>query len=158
MQNKANLHYLFIIVVLIVLAACSNKVIEKKELLIDEQGWNRNNKFEDQIEIDDTLNSYNIYITITLNKTYSLSNLYLFVSTYMPYNNFIKDTVNCELAFPNGEWLGKKQFEKIINKLPYKMNVKFPYKGLYKFEIEQAMRIETLKGVKSCGMIIEKFN
>jgi gliding motility-associated lipoprotein GldH len=32
----------------------------------------------------------------------------------------------------------------------------FPHKGIYRFELEQAMRVKELKGIRDVGIRIEK--
>ena len=157
MHKNSPLLILLIISFQFFLYSCRNKIIYDGQLIVKEQGWNRNDTFEDQIVINDTINSFNIFITLDINNNYPFSNLYLFVTTVLPDNNVLRDTINCHLADERGKWLGKSRFGKTLNTFPYKTNIRFPDTGTYNFKIEQAMRAEPLKGVLSCGIKIETY-
>jgi gliding motility-associated lipoprotein GldH len=60
------------------------------------------------------------------------------------------------LANNYGEWYGKGMGKTKTLQFPYRTNFLFPYTGSYKFYIEQAMRVDTLKGIKAIGLKIEK--
>lgn len=149
--------FLFV-VIQFVLSSCRNKTLFNSKITFQEKGWNWSDSYKDTVQITDTINTYNIFITIDLNENYQFSNLYLFVNTILPDSSELTDTINYYLANEKGKWLGKNRFGKISNKFPYKKNVRFPFQGAYIFKIEQAMRVEPLTGVKSCGIRIESYN
>lgn len=149
--------FLFVIIHLI-FSSCRNKTILNNKTIFQENDWYWSDSFKDTIRVTDTINTYNIFITIDLDENYQYSNLYLFVNTILPDSSILTDTVNFYLADEKGKWHSKNRFGKISNKLPYKVNVRFPYKGEYVFDVEQAMRVNPLKNVKSCGIKIEYFN
>ena len=66
--------------------------------------------------------------------------------------------LDSHLADEKGKWLGKGFGYIRDNRIPYKRNIRFPFKGYYKFEIKQAMRTDDLKGISSIGVRIEKSN
>ena len=40
-------------------------------------------------------------------------------------------------------------------RLPYKQNIRFPYKGIYQFDIAQGMRTN-LEGIRDVGLRVER--
>jgi gliding motility-associated lipoprotein GldH len=79
-----------------------------------------------------------------------------------PNGNVVSDTLEYEMATPEGEWLGTGMTTK-ESKLWYKENVRFPYEGMYEVHIQQAMRkindpqgIQNLQGISEVGFRIEK--
>ena len=67
----------------------------------------------------------------------------------------ITDTLNYNLALPNGEWLGKGFGDTKEILFQYKVNYKFPANGDYSIGITQAMRTDKLKGIEDIGVKIE---
>jgi len=150
--------YAIAISAIFLLFSCRNKVIHEHTVIMNNNTWDWSNLYKTNLHVQDTIKTYNIQLTLNISDSYPYSNLYLFIKTHLPDSNILSDTVNCFLADNSGEWLGKKRFGKIKNKLFYKQNVRFPLSGEYIFEIEQAMRTKQLHGVESCGIIIEEFN
>ena len=149
--------FIFLISIIVILAvSCQNRVVHEHQIEIENENWSTDNRILSHFEINDTTNSYTIFLNIYTKENYPFGNLYLFINTIMPDSLIIRDTLNCSLADVYGNWLGKEKFGIIENKLPYKVNVRFPVKGIYKIEIEQAMRKEHLEGVYSVGLQIEK--
>jgi gliding motility-associated lipoprotein GldH len=74
----------------------------------------------------------------------------------------VKDTLEYEMALPDGTWMGKGTGSIKENKLWYKENIIFPFNGVYTLELVQAMRkngsvsgLETLPGITDVGLEIE---
>jgi gliding motility-associated lipoprotein GldH len=77
----------------------------------------------------------------------------------------VRDTLEYEMAKPDGQWLGTGYGSLKENKLWYKENVVFPSSGVYTLEISHAMRkngqvdgIVELEGITDVGYLIEKSN
>ncbi len=148
----------FIISFVSFLALCScdrNGVFDEN---INTKGnlWNKNDIAKFGVNINDTTSYHNIYINVRNTTDYPNSNLYLFVSTTSPAGYSQIDTLECYLADDQGKWLGKGFGYIHDNRIPYKHNIRFPMKGVYNFEIKQAMRIDELKGIASVGVRVEK--
>lgn len=95
-------------------------------------------------------------IPIRHSSEYQYKNLWLFVKSSAP-NGVIKiDTLECNLADDYGKWYGKGSGSIRNLQWPWKMNVRFPHKGKYSVEYEQAMRIDQLPGIMKMGLRIEK--
>ena len=153
-----HIRFSFLIFIIFIFNACQNRVAHNHNVEFKEDVWKWAEEFQTSVEINDTITTYNIFLTFELTEDFPFSNLYLFINTFLPDNNVLTDTVNCMLFDKHGKWLGKSRFGKIRNKLPYKTNVRFPLSGKYQFEIEQAMRLEDLYGISSCGLLIEEYN
>ena len=108
------------------------------------------------VDINDTVGIYNLFINTRISGNYKYSNMYLFIDTKLPDNKIIRDTLECILFDYNGKHLGKGFGSVWSNKIPYRIHTRFPYKGNYEFTIEQAMRTDKLEHVVSAGLRIEK--
>ncbi|UNY99658.1 gliding motility lipoprotein GldH [Zhouia spongiae] len=130
-----------------------------------EGGWDKEDIKVFTFKAPDTIRPYHIFLNLRNNENYKYSNLFLIVNLDFPNNESITDTLEYEMARPDGEWLGKGFSSLKESKLWYKENVIFPDSGTYRISVEQAMRkmgsvegIESLKGITDVGIKIEKAN
>jgi gliding motility-associated lipoprotein GldH len=152
---SAVMKFVIIIISLLILACDPNRVYEENTL-IAEHNWNRNDILQFTVNITDTVGSYNLYVNIRNGGSYSYRNLFLFIDTYAPTGQWVRDTIECVLANEKGKWLGSGLGDIYSIQIPYKKNVRFPYPGMYTFKFEQAMRTEELSNVYDVGLRIEK--
>lgn len=122
---------------------------------IPESVWDNKNIVSFNIPVSDTASAHNIYLNIRNSGKYNYSNLYLFITTIAPNNNTLKDTLQIVLADRHGKWLGKGVGDIWFHKVPYKMNVRFPVRGIYQIEIEHAMRDKFLPEIYDVGVRVE---
>ena len=88
--------------------------------------------------------------------TYPYSNVFLFVTTSYPDGKVLSDTMEVMLANDKGEWQGSGMGDIFDLKVPIKKNVRFPLGGHYKFEFQQAMRVDPLPMILDFGLEIQK--
>jgi len=106
-------------------------------------------------EINDTLTPCNYYALIRHGGNYAYQNLILYFKTYYPDNTYIVDTIDCPMADPSGRWLGKGLGDLLDNRVLFKRNVRFKMTGTYNFEIQHAMRSDTVHEIYDIGILIE---
>ncbi|GHU87849.1 gliding motility lipoprotein GldH [Bacteroidia bacterium] len=156
MPNTYNRKHILILLLLIVLSACSGKSdIYFQFKGIENAGWNKNTTYDFAVNITDTVSVYNIFLEIRNNESYSFRNLWLFVDLKTPEGNMRKDTVNCELADAMGEWYGKGSNLHTLS-LPYEQGFRFRIPGAYIYSIKQGMREDDLKGISDIGLRVVK--
>lgn len=113
-------------------------------------------------ELDST-KRYNLFVTLRDNKNYPFNNLFLIVGIEMP-NGFTKvDTLEYQMANPDGSLMGDGFSDIKENKLFFKEKVRF--RGKYKVNIKQAVRengkvpgVTALDGITEVGFRIEKID
>ena len=118
--------------------------------------WNNKNIIHFDVNIADTTNPHNIYLNIRNRSQYSYSNIFMFITTYAPNDEFARDTFEITLADNRGRWLGKGIGNVWSLQVPYHKNIKFPYRGIYMFDIEQAMWDEDLAHIVDVGLRVEE--
>ena len=79
----------------------------------------------------------------------------MFLHTTFPNGNQTHDTIECIFAYPDGRWIGDGSGSMRDLKILLNNNLRFPIKGNYHFEIEQAMREPVLEGITDVGLRIE---
>lgn len=143
--------------IIVLMTACHSAYFDKR-YTINEARWDMGDKATFDVNIDDTTSTYLFGIEVRHLENYRYSNLFMFMRTEMPDGNVTRDTIECVLAMPDGRWLGKHSGSMCDAKILLNDNLRFPAIGNYHFEIEQAMRDTTLKGISDIGLIIDKIN
>jgi len=124
--------------------------------------WDKGEKVEFTLPELDSVQSYNLFITLRNTNDYQYSNLFLISEMNFPNGKVVTDTLEYRMAEPNGEWLGTGFSDIKENKLWYKENVTFNESGTYTVQIQHAMRkngevegIQGLNGITDVGFRIE---
>lgn len=154
--------YLYCLVVAGLLISCNDKLVFSEYKATSGGEWGQDEAMVFNFTPPDTLNRHNIFITIRNDDTYPYSNLFVIATFDFPDGSSVKDTLEYEMALPDGTWMGKGTGSIKENKLWYKENIIFPFNGVYTLELVQAMRkngsvsgLETLPGITDVGLEIE---
>ncbi|MCW2119294.1 gliding motility lipoprotein GldH [Flavobacterium sp. 7A] len=123
--------------------------------------WNKDSIVSFDLPELDSTKKYDVFINIRDNNSYPYNNLFLIVTLEKP-NGYTKvDTLEYEMAAPDGSLLGDGFTDIKESKLFYKEGVRF--RGKYKVNIKQAVResgkvpgVTQLEGVTDIGLRIEK--
>lgn len=151
------------IVALLFCSCDSNQVFDEYKTVPNQ--WNKNEIIPFYVTAPDTINNYNLFVNLRNTSDYKYSNLFLIVEMNYPNGKTIKDTLEYDMANPDGSFLGTGFTDVKENKLwykGYKEKFKFTETGEYKINIQQAMRengkvegIENLEGITDVGFRIE---
>ncbi len=143
-------------------SACNRDFVFDDYKTIPQIGWHKDSITTFNIPKLDTTKTYNLFINARNNNKYAFSNLFLITKMEYPNGKHQIDTLEYEMAHPNGEWIGTGGHV-IENKLWYKQHFPFQEKGQYTIQIGHAMRrngnengIEFLKGITDIGFRIEE--
>ncbi|MEI7980043.1 MAG: gliding motility lipoprotein GldH [Bacteroidota bacterium] len=147
---------LFFILFMMGVSACNPKRVFDENKIVENGNWNINNKLRFDVPIDDLLPRYNFYLYLRNAVEYPFSNLFVFITTTFPDGRLARDTVELTLAGYDGRWLGSGMGNVKYNQFLFQKDVVFKEKGKYRFEFEQAMRVNELKGIRDIGLRIEK--
>ena len=162
MQNKIRL---ILVCLLVVFTSCDSNQVFDQYQSVSKQCSNLD-IIEFSFQAPDSINPYNLYVNLRNNNDYKYSNLFLIVEMNFPNGKVETDTLEYEMAKPDGTFLGLGFSDVKENKLWYKGYDKpfvFSENGQYKVNIQQAMRengktqgIENLQGILDIGFRIEK--
>lgn len=124
--------------------------------------WHKKQKIAFTFEQQDTVTKYNMYVNIRSNNEYPFNNLFLIVSMLQPDGVTKVDTLEYQMANPDGSLMGEGFSDVKESKLWYKENQNFSKKGKYVVSIEQAVRetgkvggLDQLPGITEIGFRIE---
>jgi gliding motility-associated lipoprotein GldH len=125
--------------------------------------WNKNAEITFEIPKLDSLKKYNIFLNIRNSNKYKYNNLFLIVSMNFPQGKTVTDTLEYQMANPDGSWLGEGIGSVKESKLWYKERVSFLEKGIYTIRMAQAIRnngdvdgVTNLEGITDLGFSIEE--
>lgn len=147
---------LLVLAVCILMISCDRHRVYEQFVTLDNQTWNSSNVLHFNVNITDTASAHNVYISVRNTGQYEYSNLFMFVTAQSPNGSIAIDTIEVILANEHGRWLGKGSAAVFTLHHPYRENIRFPLRGIYRFDIEQAMWIKDLQHVSHVGLRIEK--
>lgn len=148
-----------LILVAILFFSCDKKRVFDEYISVG-RAWHKDSIVTFNLPELDSTKRYNLFVTLRDNNNYPFNNLFLIVGIEMP-NGFTKvDTLEYQMANPDGSLMGDGFSDIKENKLFYKENVRF--RGKYKVNIKQAVRengkvpgVNALEGITEVGFRIE---
>ncbi len=146
---------LFLGFILLLLTSCGPKEWYNYQVSIPVTGWHKDTVAVFKSEITQLDKSCHLLLDLTHKNNYEYSNIWFFIDAVSPSGHIQRDTLECYLANHEGVWFGDEKGDDQIETIqPYKLNIKFPEKGLYKYYIMHGMRDTLLTGVSSVGLQI----
>lgn len=136
--------------------SCNPNTVFNQNVVLPVDGWYKNNAVAFNVNIYDTLETYEFGLNVRNSTNYRYSNLYVFLITEFPNGNISRDTIELRLANDEGKWLGKGWGDVKENNIVLKRSLAFPLSGNYRFLVQQAMRVDTLVGINDIGISIIK--
>ena len=149
-----------LLLVMIIFASCDKKRVFDEYKSVG-NAWHKDSIVTFNLPELDSTKRYNLFVNLRANNDYQFNNLFLIVALELP-NGFTKvDTLEYQMAEPDGTLLGNGFSDLKESKLFYKENVRFRSK--YKVYIKQAVRengkilgVKALDGITEVGFRIEK--
>jgi gliding motility-associated lipoprotein GldH len=153
---------IFFLLISITLISCDDtRVYDEYESV--GSAWNQDSIVKFELPKMDDKQYYKLFLNIRSNNDYPFKNLFLLVSMEQPDGLTKVDTLEYDMANPDGSLMGEGFSDTKESKLFYKDKVKFDKKGLYKIYIQQAVRqagkvagVKELKGITEVGFRVEK--
>jgi gliding motility-associated lipoprotein GldH len=150
----------FILLTVFLIYSCDKKRVFDEYKTVG-SAWHKDSIITFDLPVLDSTKRYNLFINLRDNNNYQYNNLFLIVTMEKP-NGYTKvDTLEYQMADPDGTLLGDGFTDIKESKLFYKENVKF--KGKYKVQIKQVVRekgkvpgVTHLEGITDVGLRIEK--
>ena len=154
---------LALICVLILLISCETKKVYSDFKELNNGIWQVDDTITFNFSEFDTSEKYNIFLNIRNDNDFAYSNLFLITQLNYPNGKIVSDTLEYEMALPDGTWLGTGSGSIKENKLWYRENIVFPDSGVYNLKVLHAMRqngnvdgIANLRGLTDIGVEITK--
>ncbi|KPM31019.1 Gliding motility-associated lipoprotein GldH [Croceitalea dokdonensis DOKDO 023] len=152
-----------VVLVCLMVGACSSNTIYSEYTSLNNGRWKASDTLQFQFKSTDSLYPNHVYINVRNNNEFEFSNLFLITKLETPLGDTTLDTLEFEMAAPDGSWLGNGRGSIKESRLWYRENIVFKESGVYTFNIVHAMRkngevrgMESLKGITDVGLEIEK--
>jgi gliding motility-associated lipoprotein GldH len=148
----------FIIALLIGLSGCDPNVVINKNYDIEDRSWNINEIPSFEFEIQNPEKRYNFYYNIRNTIEYPYNNLYVTYYLEDTLGNVISselhnmDLFERKTGAPKGSTVLGDIYEHLILALP---SFKFDTAGVYRFRMQQYMRMQELPEIVSVGLKVE---
>ena len=154
---------LLFFLVAILLVSCDKKRVFDEYKSVG-KSWNKDSIVSFELPKIDTTKHYNAFLNIRDNDNYPFNNLFVIVSLEQPDGVTKVDTLEYQMADPEGNLLGNGFTDIKESKLVYKKRMGFK-SGVYKVHIRQAARqtgkvsgVQQLEGITEVGFRLEKLD
>lgn len=158
MNLKISFLYFLVVVTLF---SCDKKRVFDEYKSVG-KSWNKDSIVSFDLPQLDPKKQYNLFLNLRDNNDYPYNNLFLIVALEQPNKTTLVDTLEYQMANPDGSLLGDGFTDVKESKLVYKQRMKFA-PGVYKVHIKQAVRqtgkvtgVQKLDGITEVGFRIEK--
>ena len=140
---------------LLFLASCtSGPERYEHHLDLEDEVWEVHQMLPFEFQIPDSLSPYLLSLHFRYTEEYPYQDIFLFLQTTVPDGSRSQDTLHADLFSPEGKPLGKGHRVKEIT-IPYSL-LQFPRQGKYVMRYLQGMRTDSLRGVVSFGVSLER--
>lgn len=138
------------------MSSCTKDALLNETMTVPNGNWSFADVKRFSAEVSDTLTPYNFYIQVRHGGNYEYQNLIVCFKTYFPNHTFKIDTIDCPMADASGKWYGSGLGDLLDNPVMFKRNLQFPMSGTYNFEIQHAMRPDTIHEIYDMGLRINR--
>ena len=143
-----------VVLSLTALVSCGPNIVYESKVSIPQNGWHKDTVAIFKSEVLDLKQAYHLLLEVENTDTYGYNNIWFFVDAISPSGHKQRDTIDCQLANNAGQWFGKNSWgtDNFTSTHPYKLNIRFPETGTYKYYVVQGMRDSVLTGVAGVGI------
>ncbi|MGX8712769.1 MAG: gliding motility lipoprotein GldH [bacterium] len=152
-MRKIRLYFLVLAAAL--MTACDGNVFYSEYSDVDADGWLPTDSVCFDVDVEDTSVVFDFLVEVRNSVSYPYSNTFLFIGTTFPDGSVARDTLECPLAAPTGEWYGKRSGRYVDSRYYFRRNARFPMSGSYRFAITNGMRDSAICGMEHIGFRIE---
>ena len=138
------------------LSACNSSYYFDEEKTIPNGQWSYADTLEFRFSIPDTSATFNLYLDFEYADTFSSQNLYLKLHTVFPDGRRLSKQKSFDYFDAQGAPLGQCSGHKCRLHAVLQENAYFNQVGEYVIVLEQFTRRETLPGIYSVGLALEK--
>ncbi len=161
MSLKNSLLFVFAAILLV---SCDKKRVFDQYKSVGKE-WHKDSIASFTYNNQDTTKAYNLFVNLRSNNDFPFNNIFLIVAMEAPGGLTKVDTLEYQMANPDGTLLGDGFSDVKESKLYFKEKYKFKSIGDYKIGIMQALRqngkvngVESLAGITEVGFRVEKLD
>jgi len=138
-------------------SSCLKNKVYEENYPIEGMQWMRNDTLAFEVEIDDTVSTYNLLINVRHRTDYAFSNLWIDLTTIFPSDTSGHIQVQLKLGDnKEGRWRGDCMTDICDAQISIIEGLRLHETGLYRFLLHHSMRSNPLDGIMSIGLRLEK--
>lgn len=141
---------------LLILLSCNSNIFYEQTVAFPENIWQYENVAHFEFNIQDTTRRYDLILDVDHSVDFRFENNYVKIHTTFPEGNKTEDQVSLELTDNLDQWQGDCNSKKCVVSILLQENVYFNQTGLYQIDIEQYNRVDSLTGMNSLTLMLEK--
>ncbi|MDO5509952.1 MAG: gliding motility lipoprotein GldH [Weeksellaceae bacterium] len=149
-------HWTILVCILLMAYGCQNSSLYFEEVAVVGGEWREEDKKTFKLPVRNTDQNFTLYFIIRNDNNYPFSNIYFFSELVSPQGDIVKDTLEYQMAFASGEWIGFGMGEIKQNTMVYKENIALKDTGIYQVKLQHAMRDSILPGIVDVSLMVEK--
>ena len=147
----------FLFTISLYFISCQSNNLFEKRVTIPDMKWQRLVPVTGEVQINDTLAVYDMYLCLRHTDAYAYNNIWLNLSLTGQNDTVITERREIMLGSDALGWEGTGMndiwdMRKKLNRIP----IKFKKSGNYRFSIRHEMRENPLPGIMSAGIRLEK--
>lgn len=146
---------LFLIGFVFLLQSCEEEALYNKSFAFKGHVWEQKVKPSFTVNLKDTTTLYDFIVTLRTTTDYKYSNLWVFLNTTPPNGKTVREPYEIKTTYPDGSWIGKKTGTIVEHQLIFKRR-KLPFKGKYKFVLEQGISEKTIDEVLDISLRVQE--
>ncbi|WP_338790073.1 gliding motility lipoprotein GldH [Bernardetia sp. Wsw4-3y2] len=157
MQFYKNLFLsIFIVSLFFTLVSCGDNGLYENHKELENGVWQKDNHQSFEVEIDDS-QKHSVFYHLRYNTDYDYCNSYVRYKIFSPKGSLITEGMKLDTLFDctTGKPLGEGFGTIYSREFQLEQNFDFSEKGIYKIELEQMMRKDSLEGIQTVGLRIE---
>lgn len=144
----------FIVALGFLLTSCGDQPFYEKEFSFEGREWKQSVRPEFKVKVDDVSKPYNITLFVRTTTDYPYNNLWIYLKTTTPDGTSKREPFEIEISNPDGSWIGSKTGTIVETPIYFKERM-LPQKGLYTFELEQAITKSKVEEILDVGLRVD---
>lgn len=150
--------FFFALIMAVVLSSCDTGTIYEKSVNVNNRYWLADSLYKFEFVVEEDSGLYDVFFTLRNTSQYPFRNLYaVYTLLDSTGQSLTGELVEFELFHPKtGKPYGGGLGSIYSHKLPLVSGVEFPYPGKYLMRVEQNMRLDSLQGIVSVGITVER--
>ena len=135
--------------------SCGENYLFDKKISLEKGEWSYDNSLDFTFDITDTTHIYNLLLEVDHSIDYAYQNCYFKIHTQFPSGEKTEQLLSIDLADGVGRWQGDCSGESCTVLLDIQKKAFFNALGEHTITLEQYMRKNPLKGIKSLAIKLE---
>lgn len=153
---KKLLPLLLTITTLCVLQSCNSDVLYSESFSLENDQWINKDTIGFTFDVTDTNAVYDLLLDVKHDAAFPNQNCYTLIKTRYPNGKVLNQQVSLELASAQGAWYGDCGSSWCTLYLPIQERAYFNLPGQYNISLQQYNRMDTLKGIRTIGLMVKK--